>query len=125
MNRAVGAARKRFAQHLRCACRAGGADNHFAAMFLAKPQRLFERVRVRLVHLEAGILLADATPAVIDTRLPFAGGNLLYTHSYAHEYILFSTQSRRAAEKFDQKDLCVFAPLRRVSYSCFLNSSAA
>ena len=49
---AVGATRQRLAQHLGHARRAGRAHDHFAAVLLLEPQALFERVRVRLVHLE-------------------------------------------------------------------------
>ena len=59
MNGAIGAARERFADHLRDARRPGRADDDFAAVLLLEPQRLFERVGVRLVQLEAGVLLAD------------------------------------------------------------------
>ena len=63
VNGAIGAARQRFAQHLRRARRPGSADDDLAAMLLSQAKRLFERVGVGLVHLEAGILLAHAAPA--------------------------------------------------------------
>ena len=62
---AVGAARQRLANHLRDARRSGRADDHFAAVLLLQPQRLFERVGVRLVHLEGGVLLADPGLVVV------------------------------------------------------------
>jgi hypothetical protein len=51
---AVGAAGQRLAHHLRRAGRAGRADHHLAAVLLLQAQRLFERVGVGLVELEAG-----------------------------------------------------------------------
>ena len=59
VDRAVGAAGERFAEHLRDARGPGRADDHFPAVLLLQPQRLFERVRVGLVHLVAGVLLAN------------------------------------------------------------------
>src|SRR5689334_9022914 len=76
MNRAVGAARQRFANHLLNARRTGRADDHFPAVLLAEPQRLFERIGVRLVHLVADVLLADPGLVVVEPGLPLAGGDL-------------------------------------------------
>ena len=59
VDRAVGAARERLADHLLHARRARRADDHLAAVLLAQAQRLLERVGVRLVHLVADVLLAD------------------------------------------------------------------
>ena len=56
---AIGAARQRLADHLRRARRPGRADDDLAAVLLLEPQRLFERVGVGLVELEAGVLVAD------------------------------------------------------------------
>ena len=68
----IGAARQRFTQDLRGARRAGRADDDLAAVRLAEPQRLLERVRVRLVQLPARVLLtdrpADRRPAEAATR---------------------------------------------------------
>jgi hypothetical protein len=85
MNGPVGTARQRFAQHLRRARWPGRADNDVAAMLLTQTKRLFECVRVRLVHLEAGILLTNAAPGLVDARLPLAGRNLLDAHGYLHD----------------------------------------
>src|SRR5262245_6456615 len=68
---------QRLAQHLRRSRRSGRAHDDLSAVFLAKPEGLFERVCVGLVHFERGVLLANATPALVDARLPFARGNLL------------------------------------------------
>ena len=81
---AVGAARQRLADHLRDARRPGRADDHFAAVLLLQPQRLFERVGVGLVHLEAGVLIANPGLVVVETRLPLAGGHLLDADGYLH-----------------------------------------
>ena len=59
MDGAVGAAGERLADHLGGAGRAGRADDDLAAVLLLQPQRLFERVGVGLVQLEAGVLVAD------------------------------------------------------------------
>src|SRR5688572_9773868 len=45
-------------------------------MFLAEAQPLLERIGVRFVHLEAGILFADPRLVVPETRLPLPGGHL-------------------------------------------------
>ena len=127
VNGSVGAPRQRFTQHLARACRPGGADHDLAAVLFAETKRLLERVGVGLVHLERRILLAHAAFAVVDTRLPLAGGDLLDADGYAHGYILavYVSPSRRDAENFFQEKLCASATLRRRSYSCFLNRSAA
>ena len=50
--------------------RAGPAetDDHFAALLLLEAQRLFERVGVRLVQLEAGVPIADPRPRLVDAH---------------------------------------------------------
>ena len=65
VDRAVGAARQRLAQHLRDARGPGRADDHFAAVLFLEPQRLLERVGVGLVHLVAGVLLANPGSRVV------------------------------------------------------------
>ena len=77
MNRAIGAARERFAQHLGRACRTGGADDHLAAVRLAEAERLLERVGVGLVQLPARVLLTNGAAVLGQPRLPLARGNLL------------------------------------------------
>ena len=75
---AVGAARERLADDLRR--RAPGRrehDDHFPAVLLLQPQRLFERVGVGLVQLEAGVLIADPGLLVVDAHLPLARHDLL------------------------------------------------
>ena len=56
---AIGAARQRLAQHLGDAGGPGRADHDFPAVLFLEPQALLERIGVRLVHLVAGVLLAD------------------------------------------------------------------
>src|SRR5688572_24705318 len=73
---AVGAARQRFANHLLHARRAGGTDHHLAAVLLAQPQRLLERIGVGLVHFIADILIANPGLGVVEAWLPLARGNL-------------------------------------------------
>ena len=72
VNGAIGAARQRLAQHLGHARGSGRADDHFPAVLLLQAQALFERVRVRLVHLVAGVLLADPACRLVDAGLPVA-----------------------------------------------------
>ena len=85
VNRAVGAAGQRFADHLLHARRAGRADHHFAAVLLAQAQRLFERVGVGLVHLVADVLLANPRLVVVQARLPLARGHLLDANGNFHD----------------------------------------
>ena len=59
VNRAVGAAGERLADDRLHAGGAGRADDNLAAVFLPKPQRLFERVGIGLVHLVADVLFAN------------------------------------------------------------------
>ena len=84
VQRAIGAARERLANHLLHARRAGRAHHHLAAVLLAQPQALLERIRVRLVHLVTDILVANPGLVVVETRLPLAGRNLLDTDSDFH-----------------------------------------
>ena len=84
---AIGAARQRLAKHLRDARRPGRADDHLAAVLLLEPQRLLERVGVRLVHLVAGVLLANPGLGVVQPRLPVAGGDLLDADGDLHKVI--------------------------------------
>ena len=85
VNRAIGATRQCLAQDLRSARGPRRADHNLAAVRFAKAQRLLERIRVGLVHLEAGVLLAYAPLGVVDPRLPFTGRNLFDANSDAHE----------------------------------------
>ena len=87
VNRAIGAARQRLANHLRDARRPGRADDHFAAVLLLQPQRFLERVGVGLVHLEAGVLVANPGLVVVQAGLPLAGGHLLDADGDFHWYL--------------------------------------
>jgi len=53
-------------------------------VLLLEPQRFFERVGVGLVHLEAGVGLANPGLVVVQARLPLAGGDLLDANGYLH-----------------------------------------
>src|SRR5262245_23950974 len=88
MDAAIGAACKRFAKNLRCTGRTSRAGHDVAAVTFAKPERFLERVGVRFVHLEAGILLADASASLVDPRLPLARRHLLDAHGDVHDYIV-------------------------------------
>ena len=85
---AIGAARERFANHLCHARGPGRADHDFAVMLFLEPQRLFERVRVGLVHLEAGVLIADPGASLVETRLPVSRRNLFDADRDAHRHRL-------------------------------------
>src|SRR5438552_18757404 len=84
MDRAVGAARERFANDLRDTRRPGRADDHFAAVLLFQTQRLFERVGVGLVHLEAGVAFTDPGLIVVQAGLPLARRHLLDANRNFH-----------------------------------------
>ena len=94
---AVGAARQRLADHLRGPRRTGRADDDFPAVLLLQPQRLFERVGVRLVQLEAGVLVADPGLLIVDAQLPLARHDLLDTNSDFHSWRSVAGRSRRLA----------------------------
>jgi hypothetical protein len=53
-------------------------------MLLLEAQRLFERIRVRLVHLESRILLANPGFRIVEAGLPLPGGDLLDADSNLH-----------------------------------------
>src|SRR6185503_7622284 len=88
-------ARQRLADDLRRPRRAGRADDHFPAVLLLQPQRLFQRVGVRLVQLEAGVLIADPGFLIVDAQLPLARHHLLHTDCYLHLLALGAGASRR------------------------------
>ena len=127
VDRAVGAARQRLADDLRDARRPGRADDHLAAVLLLQPQRLFERVGVRLVHLEAGVLLADPGLGVVQARLPLAGGDLFDADGDFHWSTQFSCRARRYAELISSAELDASSAVSvtRSLLDIVLNSSAA
>src|SRR4029450_8741925 len=84
VERAIGAAGQRFPDDLRRARRTGAADDHFPAVLLLEPQRFLERVRVRLVELEAGVLVADPGLLVVHAELPLACDDLFNTDCNFH-----------------------------------------
>ena len=77
-------ASKRFANHLLHARRSGRAHDDFAAMLFAQTQTLFERIRVRLIHLVGDILLADPRAIVVQAGLPFTRRDLLDSDGDLH-----------------------------------------
>ena len=84
VDRAVRATGERLTDHLLHARGARRTDDDFSTVFLAQPQRLFEGVGIRLVHLVADILLANPRLVVLEARLPLAGGHLLDAHCNLH-----------------------------------------
>ena len=73
---AVGTARQCLAQHLRDAFGSDGAHDDLAAVRLLEAQRLFEGIRVRLVHLVGDVGITNPGARVVDARLPVASWNL-------------------------------------------------
>ena len=92
VDRAIGAAGQRLANHLRRARRAGRADDDLAAVLLLQPQRFLERVGVGLVQLEAGVLVADPGLLIVDAQLPLARDDLLDADGNFHELSVASYQ---------------------------------
>src|SRR6185436_19520221 len=111
---AIGAARQRLADHLGDARRPGRADDHFAAVLLLEPERLLERVGVGLVHLEAGVLVADPGFVVVEAGLPLAGGDLLDADGNFHSVSLRLAPATRHERHENAKDA-----KRKASFSCF------
>ncbi len=91
---AIGATGERFAQHLRGPSRAGRHDHHFPAVLLLQPQRLFERVGVRLVQFEAGVLVTDPGLPLVHAQLPLARDDLFDTDGDLHSFQLPALSSQ-------------------------------
>ena len=86
MDSAVRALGQRFLDGLLHALGAHGKRDHFAAMFFLQAQSFFERVTIRLVHLESDIGFLD--PVSGDGERRVFGGNLLDTHDNFHDIFL-------------------------------------
>ena len=82
---AIGAARQRLANHLADAGGAGRADDDLPTVLLLEPQRLFERIGIRLVELEAGVAVANPRAAIGDSQLPLTGDDLLDANRNFHD----------------------------------------
>jgi hypothetical protein len=82
---AIGAARERFADDLGDTRRTRRADDHVAAVLLLQTQRFLERVGVGLVHLEAGVLVANPGLVVVQARVPLAIGHLFDADGNFHD----------------------------------------
>jgi len=93
VNRAIGAARERFTDDLGHARRPGRADHHLAAVLLLQAERFFERVGVRLVHLERGVLLADPGFRFVEAGLPLARGDLFDADRDLHALNLLNSSA--------------------------------
>ena len=100
VDRAIRAARERLANHLLHARGPGRADHDLAAVLLAEPQALFERVGVGLVHLVRDVLLADPRLVVVQTRLPLARGHLFDTDGNLHKLHGQAYRAQRHREQF-------------------------
>src|SRR4030095_384094 len=88
----------------------GRADDDFAAVFFPKPQRLFERIGVGLVHLIAAVLFADPRLCVVEPRLPLSRRDLLDANRNFHIATTFTATGLRDAET--QRLSCTNKPLR-------------
>src|SRR5204863_8604281 len=89
VNGAVGTARERFADDRLHARRPRRTDDHFPAVLLPEPQRLFERVGVGLVHLVADVGFANPAFLIVQAWLPLARGDLLDADGNFHaSYLL-------------------------------------
>ena len=77
MNGAIGAFGQAFAENLLGAARARGDYNHLPAMLFLLPQRLFQRVGIRLVDLVGNVLVNPCTGLVQLQRRVFLR-NLLH-----------------------------------------------
>src|SRR5439155_27278510 len=84
---------------LRNARRLRRADDDFSAVLLFEPQRFFERVGIRLVHLVAGVLFANPGFRVVEAWLPLARGNLFDANGYFHQWPRRSTQRTRRSQR--------------------------
>src|SRR6266849_5044239 len=73
---------ERFLDRLLYALWSQGKRNHLAAVLFLEPQRFFECVTVRLVHLKADVGFAN--PVSGDGQRGVFGGNLLYAHEDVH-----------------------------------------
>src|SRR5262249_9574341 len=62
-------------------------DDDLAAVLLLQTQRLLERIGVGLVHLEAGVGLANPGLLVVQAGLPLARGHLLDADRSFHRVI--------------------------------------
>src|SRR3954454_21730838 len=101
MDRTVRAACQGLADHLGRTRGSGRTHHHFAAVLLLETQRLFERVRVRLVQLEAGILIADPGLGFVDAKLPLPRDDLFNADGDLHGLSAISYQlSVRKVQRF-------------------------
>ncbi len=113
MDSAIRTSSKRLTEYL-CASRwSGRAHDNLAAMLLTQAKRLLERVGIRLVHLEACILLTNSTTCVIDPRLPLARRNLLDADGDVHVSIVCAFSIQFSVFSFQYS---VFSKCARTQY---------
>src|SRR5216683_1686202 len=82
VNPAVRTLGKRFFDRLLHALRPHGQRNHFPTMLFLEPERFFQRVAVRFVHLETDVRFLD--PVSVNRQRRIFRGNLLDTHDNVH-----------------------------------------
>ena len=102
VNRAVRTACKRFTQHLRHARRPGRNHEYFPAVLLAKAQRFFEGVRIRLVQFPAGVGIAHPGPGLVDADLPLASHDLFDTDGDFHRNLWNSGRRTNSGLRTDR-----------------------
>src|SRR4029450_7155046 len=84
MDGAVGAAGERLTDDLSRTGRSGRAGDNLPPVLFLQPESLFERVGIRLVQLERGIVVPDPRFAVVHAQLPFTRNDLFYADGYFH-----------------------------------------
>src|SRR5216683_796300 len=82
VNPAVRTLGKRFFDRLLHALRPHGQRNHFPTMLFLEPERFFQRIAVRFVHLETDVRFLDPVPGNRQRRI--FRGNLLNAHDNVH-----------------------------------------
>src|SRR6476659_8278499 len=92
MDSAIGTARQCLADDLAGTSGSGRTHHHFSAVLFLETQRFFERVRVRLVQLEAGVLIANPGLRFVDTKLPLACDDLFDADRNLHSLSAISSQ---------------------------------
>ena len=84
MNRAVRPACQRFPDHLGHTRGTRRTHDHLTTVLLLQTQRFLQRVGVRLVHLEAGVLILHPHSGFVDAERPLPRHDLLDAHGYFH-----------------------------------------
>src|SRR5208282_4465965 len=92
VNAAIRALRQRLFNRLFNAFGTQGRRDHFPAVLLLQTERFFQRVGIRLVHLEADVRLIDPVPG--DGQRRIFGRHLLDAHDDVHGLFLLAAGGR-------------------------------